>query len=348
MTVDDYTIGIICALPIELRAVRSIFDSYQEGVFVSSTDTNAYAFGRMGQHNIVGVCLPQGDYGLNSAADVASNLKRTFRFMQSCLLVGIGGGAPSTRNDIRLGDVVVSKPVGSNVGVLQYDMVKTLENGQIELNGHLQPPPRFLRSVTSLMLSDPRLSKSPLAEYLLQIKEADEEYGHPGEGKDNLYYPHYSHVKDENDTCDKCDVSQIQQRSKRSTNQPHIHYGLIASGNQVMKDAKTRDDLARRHQVLCFEMEAAGVMKVVPSLIIRGICDYSDSHKSKEWQNYAAATAAAFAKHLLMHVPLWVDSENLSTSMDMSTKFEGEKMVGVREARHETLNVEHCAKRRRI
>jgi nucleoside phosphorylase len=348
LTVDDYTIGIICALPIELRAVRSIFDSYHDGVFVSSTDTNAYAFGRMAQHNIVGVCLPQGDYGINSAADVASNLKRTFRFMQSCLLVGIGGGAPSTKNDIRLGDVVVSKPVGSNVGVLQYDMVKTLENGQIELNGHLQPPPRFLRSVTSLMLSDPRLSKSPLADYLLQIKEADEEYGHPGEGKDNLYYPHYSHVKGEHDTCDKCDISQVQQRSKRSTNQPHIHYGLIASGNQVMKDAKTRDDLARRHQVLCFEMEAAGVMKVVPSLIIRGICDYSDSHKSKEWQNYAAATAAAFAKHLLSHVPPGVDSENLSISMDMSTKFEGEEMFGVREARRETLNVEHGAKRRRI
>ena len=29
------------------------------------------------------------------------------------------------------------------------------------------------------------------------------------------------------------------------------------------------------------------------------ICDYSDTHKNKDWQQYAAATAAAYAKELL-------------------------------------------------
>ncbi len=38
-------------------------------------------------------------------------------------------------------------------------------------------------------------------------------------------------------------------------------------------------------------------------LVIRGICDYSDSHKSKEWQKYASATAAAYAKELLSIIP---------------------------------------------
>jgi hypothetical protein len=54
--------------------------------------------------------------------------------------------------------------------------------------------------------------------------------------------------------------------------------------------------------VLCFEMEAAGLMNHFPSLIIRGICDYSDSHKNKEWQGYAAMAAAGFAKDLLNQI----------------------------------------------
>ena len=66
-----------------------------------------------------------------------------------------------------------------------------------------------------------------------------------------------------------------------------------------MKSAETRDKLGREHNVLCFEMEGAGIMNNLPCLIIRGICDYADSHKNRRWQNYAAATAAAYAKLLL-------------------------------------------------
>jgi hypothetical protein len=50
-------------------------------------------------------------------------------------------------------------------------------------------------------------------------------------------------------------------------------------------------------------MEAAGVMDEYPCVVVRGICDYANSHKNKGWQNYAAATAAAYAKGLLYNVP---------------------------------------------
>jgi nucleoside phosphorylase len=49
-------------------------------------------------------------------------------------------------------------------------------------------------------------------------------------------------------------------------------------------------------------MEAAGLMNSFPCLVIRGICDYADSHKDDLWQRYAAATAAAYAKELLIYV----------------------------------------------
>ncbi|KAL8366135.1 hypothetical protein RB595_004758 [Gaeumannomyces hyphopodioides] len=91
---------------------------------------------------------------------------------------------------------------------------------------------------------------------------------------------------------------------------PAIHYGLIASSNQLMKDAVMRDELASKHDVLCFEMEAAGLMNHFPCLVIRGICDYSDSHKNKKWQGFAAMMAAAYAKDLLKQiVPSQVSAE---------------------------------------
>jgi nucleoside phosphorylase len=74
---------------------------------------------------------------------------------------------------------------------------------------------------------------------------------------------------------------------------------LVASGNQVMRDGRTRERLRREMNVLCFEMEAAGLMDNFPCLVVRGICDYADSHKNKRWQPYAASTAAGYAKELL-------------------------------------------------
>lgn len=55
--------------------------------------------------------------------------------------------------------------------------------------------------------------------------------------------------------------------------------------------------------VLCFEMEAAGLVNSFPCLVIRGICDYADSHENKRWQGYAAGTAAACAKEVLSAIP---------------------------------------------
>lgn len=96
----------------------------------------------------------------------------------------------------------------------------------------------------------------------------------------------------------------LKSRPERSAedDSPVIHYGLIASANQLMKDATIRDQLAAERDVLCFEMEPAGLMNNFPCLIIRGICDYSDSHKNKEWQGYAAMTAAVYTKDLLCQI----------------------------------------------
>ena len=70
-----------------------------------------------------------------------------------------------------------------------------------------------------------------------------------------------------------------------------------------MKTAVIRDRFVQEHEILCFEMEAAGLMNNFPCVVIRGICDYSDSHKNDAWQGYVAATAASYAKELLNSIP---------------------------------------------
>lgn len=94
-------------------------------------------------------------------------------------------------------------------------------------------------------------------------------------------------------------------RPERAKNQGNsaIHHGMIASGSWVIKDALVRDKLASEKDVLCFEMEAAGLMNYFPCLVIRGICDYSDSHNNQEWRGYAAMAAAAYTKDLLYQIP---------------------------------------------
>src|SRR6266480_6236147 len=119
---EHYTVGVVCALNKELLAVRSLFDSRHGDLKTPLQDTNHYALGRIGRHNVVAACLPSGEYGTNSAAIVASHMRRTFPAVEFCLLVGIGGGVPSQQNDIRLGDVVVSQPTDTHTGVIQYDL----------------------------------------------------------------------------------------------------------------------------------------------------------------------------------------------------------------------------------
>ncbi|KAK3663650.1 hypothetical protein LTR22_005592 [Elasticomyces elasticus] len=123
-------------------------------------------------------------------------------------------------------------------------------------------------------------------------------YRFPGANNDVLYESSYVH--ESGNACDHCDRSRVVRRKHdREADKPGIHYGNIASGNGVMKDGNMRDRVAQKEDVLCFEMEAAGLMDSFPCVVIRGVCDYADSHKNKSWQPYAAATAACYCKELL-------------------------------------------------
>ncbi|KAH8797864.1 hypothetical protein F5884DRAFT_864219 [Xylogone sp. PMI_703] len=274
-----------------MAAAKVMLDERHPDLPTKPNDDNIYILGRVCAHNVVIACLPSGVYGTTSAATVAARLLTTFESIRFGLMVGIGGGVPSKSADIRLGDIVVSKPTRDFGGVVQYDFGKTIEHGLFERTGILNLPPQIL--LTAVARLQATISMYPM----MRAK-----FTYCGQEQDRLFESTYDHSKSE-DTCDACDAGRLVTRSPRVGYDPVIHYGLIASGNQVMKHGYTRDKLAQELGILCFEMEAAGLMNNFPCLVIRGICDYADSHKNKQWQEYAAATAAAYAKELLCVIP---------------------------------------------
>ncbi|KAK6526652.1 hypothetical protein TWF694_005233 [Orbilia ellipsospora] len=265
-------------------------------------DNNSYILGSVGSHNIVIACLPSGSYGTTRATITASHMITRFPSLRYYLMVGIGGGVPQRTADIRLGDVVVSTPAGSLPGVVQYDFGKTLPDGRFQTIGVLDKPPTSLLNAVNKLRADHRLQRSKIATFISDVAQkypgAGSRFAYPRKAQDQLFEANYDHSH--GDTCQSCDTNRLVFRTPRTTSDLIIHYGVIASGNQVMKCGLRRDMVAKDFGVYCFEMEAAGLMDAFPCLVIRGICDYSDSHKNMGWQDYAAITAAAYAKELLL------------------------------------------------
>ncbi|KAI8176575.1 hypothetical protein K4K52_009244 [Colletotrichum sp. SAR 10_76] len=304
---NAYTIGWICALSVESAAAQVFLDERHQ-VPSDVSDSNSYVTGRIGKHNLVIAVMPQNEYGTATAATTAKDMVRSFPQVRLGLMVGIGGGAPSQEHDIRLGDVVVSSRGKGIGGVIQFDYGKTIQGQGFKETGHLNQPPTALMTAVAALdaqydLEGPQLDEKVESALEKHRKAFKKKYARPSEDTDRLYRSEFTHPNDLSGGCPTtCGVraNDLVPRSPRGRDDdnPTIHYGLIASSNQVMKDAIKRDELAQRG-ILCFEMEAAGLMNHFPCLVVRGICDYADTHKNSNWQPYAAMVAAAYAKDLL-------------------------------------------------
>lgn len=336
----DYSVGWICALPKEQTAATAMLDKRHPDLPKHINDTNTYTLGSIGAHNIVIACLPKGRYGTNSAANVAALMIRAFSSIKIGLMVGIGGGVPLK---VRLGDVVVSTPGGQYPGVVQWDFGKATEGGTFERTGALSNPPSSLLTALAKLETEYELTGSKIPDFLEELKKKylrlAKRYLKSDSHQDLLFQADYAHVhepfmntegptggiiessqeeeeyeqrsEEDGEACPFCDKTKIVKRRRRSM---RVHHGLIASGSKVIKDGLYREKLksALGGDVLCFETEAAGLMNNFPCLVIRGICDYCDSHKNNAWQEHAAAVAAAFAKELLGCIqPSDVEGEKL-------------------------------------
>ena len=306
LTVQDYHIGWICALNKELTAAMAMLDEEHEMIAGQDPqDHNSYVLGRIHQHNVAIACMPEGVDGLVPAANVAKDMARTFPALRIGLMVGIGGGIPNLSKgiDIRLGDIVVSKPEKTWGGVVQYDKGKAESGGKFVVKGQLNQPPALLLQTLAQLRARHAMRPSKVSEYINEAIGRSpmlEETGFTFPSESDCFYCSVCHKDIESRAAD-CEGLHTK-RKQRKNNNPVIHYGVIASGNQVVKDAAVRDRLRDEFNALCVEMEAAGLMNAFPCLVIRGICDYADLHKNDAWHPYASMTAAAYAKEFLHYI----------------------------------------------
>lgn len=342
---DDFEIAIICALQLEADAVVALFDrcwedeGYQYGK--APGDTNAYTTGAVGPHNVVLAHMP--GMGKGSAASVASSFRSSFGRIKLALVVGICGGVPILPDGggIFLGDVIIS------TGIIQYDFGRKFSDRFVRKNtleDNLGRPNREIQSfLAKLRGNKSRKSLSNItSDFSRQLCEDEDfpEVWYPGALKDKLYEPSYRHKhhdllsctictkceNKEDSVCEpalglscsdlKCHDDMLVQRqrlpgstdlAKAPEKPPRIHFGRIASGDTILNSGEDRDEIAAREEVIAFEMEGAGVWDNFPCVVIKGVCDYADSHKNYEWQGYAAATAVGCMKAFLKD---WVPGVN--------------------------------------
>jgi nucleoside phosphorylase len=287
----DYIVGWICAISTEYVAAQAFLDErHERPEYVSSHDNNDYILGKIGKHNVVIAVLPDGEYDTSSAANVAKNILHSFPNVRIGLMIDIGGGTPNSKYNIRLGDIVVSAPRDGKGDIFQYDFGKTIQNKNFRSTGFLNQPPMILRTAMNRLKiryesEDHRLETS--INSILEKKPRLRKYKRPDPSSDRLYQSEVVHPKDEANCATVCgdDLSNLILRHERTEDEdnPTIYYGLIASANQLIKDALIRDKFTTEKNVLYFEMEAAELLNYFLCLIIRDIYDYSDSHKNKKW-----------------------------------------------------------------
>ncbi|EXL64702.1 hypothetical protein FOPG_19044 [Fusarium oxysporum f. sp. conglutinans race 2 54008] len=308
-----FEIAIICALPLEADAIEALFDYYWDSngppFGRAVRDPNSYSTGVIGCHNVVLVRMP--GMGKVHAAAAASNCRASFPNVKIALVVGVCGVLPFKHNgeEIVLGDVVISE------GIIQYDFGRRLPGQFIPKEGPLDSlgrPNQEIRGVLAQAkgIRGHQLLVSGVARYLSILRQNPKlcaEY--PGSAYDRLFEASYRHSEDQK-TCEQigCNgklVPRLRLQATRASPAPTVHFGLMASGDSVMKSGEDRDREVEARDIVAFEMEGAGVWDILPCIVIKGACDYADSHKSKVWQRYAAATAAACTKAFL---DFWVSS----------------------------------------
>ncbi|EDN05636.1 conserved hypothetical protein [Histoplasma mississippiense (nom. inval.)] len=323
----DFAIAIICALPLEADAVEALFDeSYDRlGKFYGKQlgDANSYINGRIGEHNIV-MCYMPG-MGKGSAASVASSLRVSYTGVQLALVVGICGGAPRPSCDqkVFLGDVIISD------AVVEYDFGRQYPGGfwrKTEVRDILGRPDREIRTLLAGLKARRTCSEfqGQMLQHLRTIQQSDSQWHLPASNdilfEASYHHKHYSvdpsvgcccfYGDSPDDICEEalekncnslgCDGNRVSRhRDTTEGIEASVHIGKIASTDTVMKSGEHRDQIVRKERVIGFEMEGAGVWDNISCIIIKGVCDYADSHKNKTWQAYAAATGASAAKAFL-------------------------------------------------
>lgn len=324
----NYHVAWICPVAdLELLPAVLLLDEEHERPEIDNhTDENIYEFGSAAGHNIVLATCRQGMTGNVNVSSITAPLFKTFPNIRMALLVGIGGGVPQPDsfsdplNDLRLGDVVVGWPTSADGrgSVVYYEYGRSRVDG-FEMTGTMDKPHTVILNALPSLKLDHDLGRSSFHQHMAKLQSHERlggRFKHPGLEHDQLFQACYKHVGSYTSNCRDCDSDKLVERISRKDSHKDLfiyHQGRIATGNSVIMDGQKRDSISSQcGGALCIEMEAAGVEVNSRCLVIRGISDYADSHKSDLWRSYAAGKAVVFARELLGKIPARVVKDNMA------------------------------------
>lgn len=302
---DRVAFGIVTALLKEYVAMKAMLD---EPVDVVASRGRPYCIGQIpaAAGGIHYIALALADQGTTVATNCAALLAEDHPSIEAVLMVGIAGGVPDVlkpERHVRLGDVVVS---GLH-GIIAYDFGKAHPD-RFEPRYPPRPPHARLHGAARLLEAGSLEGKRPWTEHVHRAAHLSG-VARPAIDSDRLADSHdptrwLNHPPD----------------VMRREGEPRVFLGAIASANVLLKNPVYRDQLRDRFGVLAVEMEGSGIAEAtwnqsVGYLVVRGVCDYCDSHKGDAWQEYASVAAAAYTRALLMSLD-FDGSKQLRSSKD--------------------------------
>ncbi|XP_011305981.1 uncharacterized protein [Fopius arisanus] len=308
------TIAIITAQYCEKLAVDSMIENKETFVrYTTVGESNVYTLGNIGAHRIVCTKLPTVGHtreAMTAAGNTTTRLLGTFQKVDYVFLVGVGGGVPhytDYNKHVRLGDVVVSHPTPlNNKYVYIYcEGAKSNDDGSYHFDTKEYCPSNLgIQEISQTLKTQAEESTPPWRNYLVEGLEnlgnqSQHDFQRPPEESDKLYM-----AIGERDIIEVEHPAAPQDTPKR-TDCPKIHLAPVASGRIVSRDDQLRQKFASRFGCLAFDAEMDAVVESILGncrdsfAVIRGIADYKDGARGKEWQPYAALAAASVVKSII-------------------------------------------------
>ena len=334
----DFQIAIICDLPLVAQMVELAMDvdwtetGYRFGK--AQGDSNTYTTGVIAGHNIVLAFTP----GMGSIIMVQNvvSLRMSFQNIKLAFLVDLCSAVPihkGPKREIFLGDCLISTKT------LQFHVGKQLEGWCLVQDGlyfsRMSSEIRAMLAALNTRRRQSVLTKKSrnYLEKLLNLSEIS--LPHPE--TDRLFDAQYLHTHRPPDphclhcngapTCNKdcisigCEGAFIVLRTKAQNALPQIHFGSLGSANVSIRSGVVRDQIARKHGIIGFNMAGSEMSEIFPTLIVAGACDYADGHKNNAWQLYAAASAAAGLKAVLSEFQLEETRSDMESEINASAVY---------------------------
>ncbi|XP_026482543.1 LOW QUALITY PROTEIN: uncharacterized protein LOC113389747 [Ctenocephalides felis] len=304
------TIAVVTANYCEKLAVDAMLDNKETFVrYTTVGESNVYTLGNIGRHKIVSTKLPAVGHtreALTAAGNTTTRLLGTFQKVEYVILVGVAGGVPHYTDygkHVRLGDVVVSATSSQRPYVYVYhsdnpaetktykpndmileDIIREL-HATAEISGYMTPWSRYMEQ----------------AQRLFDIPRRAAGFDRPPADTDKLYMS-----IGERDVIEVEHPADPTRLSAEGLGQPRLHLGAVCCGRAAARGNEvSRSQAVAKHGALAFDMDMDAVVESVIGncrdsfICIRGIADYRDGSRGKEWQPYASLAAASVMKALV-------------------------------------------------